>query len=81
MQRACLGPRARDVLWAGSFRRVPCWASLFPRASAREGCAREGGMGGSSPHEEAMAGSPVEPELAARPAALAVPLAALTHRR
>jgi len=28
-----------------------------------------------------MAGNPAEPELAARPAALAVPLAALTRRR
>jgi hypothetical protein len=43
--RACLGPRAHGVLWAGSCRRVPWWVSLFPRGSAREGCARSGVQG------------------------------------
>jgi hypothetical protein len=43
--RACLGPRAHDDRWAGSFRRGACWVSLFPRGSAREGCARPGVQG------------------------------------
>ena len=69
VQRAWLGPRRSGVL-----------PPPHPRRPARD-CGARGCEGQSPSLSSAMAGNPAEPELAARPAALAVPLAALTRRR